>query len=113
VIVLSLATAIVFYAALARFVATNSLGDALKFSEVIASVRRNLMPWVMLFVVGLLAGFVGGLGAIACGVGILFTLFYAQCVMGHALGQTVAQQGMATGGYTEAPPTYGPPPSYQ
>jgi hypothetical protein len=113
IIVLSLAIVLVFYAALARFVATNSLGEALKFGEVIASVRRNVMPWVLLLVVGVLAGFVGGLGAIVCGVGALFTLFYAQCVIGHALGQTVAEQGMAAGGYTQTPPNYGPPPTYQ
>jgi hypothetical protein len=112
-IVLGIATALVLYAALARFVATNSLSEALKFAEVIAGVRRNVMPWVMMLLVSILAGFVGGLGIIACGVGMLFTLFYAQCVIGHALGQTVAQQGMVAGGYpSDQPPSYGPPPTY-
>ena len=69
-----------------------------------------------MLVVSILAGIVGSLGSIACGVGVLFTLFYAQCVIGHALGQTVVQQGMAANAYPPEPisPTnYGPPPTYQ
>jgi len=77
---------------------------------VVANALSNLGAWVMLILVAILAGFVGGLGAIACGVGVLFTSFYAQCVIGHALGQTISQVGMA-GGAT--PPSYGPPPTYQ
>jgi len=76
---------------------------------VIASARANLGTWLILLLVVILAGFVGSLGVIACGVGVLFTSFYAQCVIGHSLGQTVAQLGML-GGATEPPI---PPPTYQ
>jgi hypothetical protein len=110
VIILALAGAFLSYVAAGRYVATNTLSEAFKFSEVIAGARGNLGAWLMLLLVVILAGFVGSLGAIACGVGALFTSFYAQCVIGHALGQTVAQQGMI-GGAT--PPSYGPPPTYQ
>lgn len=112
VLVLALVLSLVAFAALGRFVATNNLGPALRVGEVIGLVRKSPGAWAMLLVVSILAGLVGGLGAIACGVGALFTSFYAQCVIGHALGQTVAQQGMA-GTDTPPPYSYGPPPTYQ
>jgi hypothetical protein len=110
IFILALAGAFLAYVACGRYVATNTLSEAFKFSDVIASARGNLGAWIMLLLVVILAGFVGSLGVIACGIGVLFTSFYAQCVIGHALGQTVLQVGM-TGGAT--PPSYGPPPTYQ
>jgi len=110
IFILALVGAFLAYVACGRYVATNTLSEALKFSDVIASARGNLGAWLMLLLVVILAGFVGSLGAIACGVGLLFTSFYAQCVIGHALGQTVSQLGIAGGA---APPSYGPPPTYQ
>jgi uncharacterized protein DUF4013 len=102
------------YAGLARLVATNNLSEALKFGDVFATVRSNPRPWLMMLLVSLLAGLVGSLGLIACGIGVLFTAAYAYLIMGHALGQTVAQQGALAGTYVPTPPpSYGPPPSYQ
>lgn len=112
-IILGVGSALLSYAAQARYVATNDLGQALRFGDVIAGVRGNPGPWLMLLVVGILAGFVAGLGIIACGIGVLFTSFYSQCVMGHALGQTVVQQGAFSGLDQAPPPGYGAPPSYQ
>ena len=108
IIIVGLASALLSYPAIGRYLATNSLGEAFKFGDVIANVRANLGAWVMLLVVSILASFVGSLGAIACGVGLLFTYFYAYCVIGFALGQTIAQTGS-----TPPPPSYGPPPTYQ
>ncbi len=54
-IILGLLSSLLSYAALARYVTTNNLSDALKFNEVIAAVRGNFMPWVMLPLVGILA----------------------------------------------------------
>src|SRR6266545_1875945 len=62
VIRLVYALPIIVVAAIARFVVTNRLGEALKFAEVIALVRRNVGPWEMMLVVALLASFVAGLG---------------------------------------------------
>src|SRR5436853_84862 len=87
ILILALLGYLAAFAALARYVATNSLSEAFKFSEVIANLRTNAGTWLTLLLVVILAGIVGGLGGIACGVGALFTTFYAQCVVGHALGQ--------------------------
>jgi Protein of unknown function (DUF4013) len=111
IIILALLGTFLAYVAAGRYVVTNTLSEAFKFNEVIASARGNMGAWLMLLLVIILAGFAGSLGMIACGVGVLFTSFYAQCVIGHSLGQTVSQLGM-TGGATQ-PPSYGPPPTYQ
>jgi len=113
ILIIAFAVSILLYAALARYVATNSLSEAFKFGDVIASVRRNFSPWLMLWLVAILAGIVGGLGVIACGIGWLFTAFYGVCIQGHALGQTVAQQGLMGNAYAtqQVPPIdYNPPP---
>ena len=106
-------------AAIMRYLATDSLGEAFKFGEVIATLRNHIGSFLMILVVGILAGLAAGLlGVIACGVGVLFTGFYAQCVIGHAIGQAMQrifppqQPVYAAPGYYGPPPGYGPPPSY-
>jgi hypothetical protein len=111
IFLVALVGAVLAYAGIARFVATNTLSEAFKFAEVIALVRNNLGDWVMLLLVAILAGLVSQLGLIACGVGILFTAFYAQCVNGHALGQLVAKLGLMGNPYAtqQVPPIDYPP----
>jgi len=111
IIIVGLISTLLSYPAIGRYLASNSLSEAFKVGEVIASVRGNLGAWLMLLVVGILANFVAGLGLIACGVGVLFTAFYAQSVLGYALGQTLVQ--VAGAAQPPAPPSYGPPPTYQ
>ena len=106
-LIVILASLLFAYAGLARYVMTDSLGEALKIGEVISTVRSNPKPWVMLLLVVFLAGIVGSLGAIACFIGVFFTVFYAYCIMGHALGQTIAQQG-TTSAYVPDMPGYDP-----
>lgn len=111
IVIVALVGGIASYSALARYIATNTFSEAFKFREVLAGLRKNLGDWVMLLLVVILAGIVANIGAIACFIGVLFTSFYAQCVVGHALGQIVARQNLA-GGFQQQPPGYGPPPSY-
>jgi len=105
-------------AAIMRYLATDSLGEAFKFGEVIATLRNHIGSFLMILAVGILAGLAAGLGVIACGIGVLFTGFYAQCVIGHVIGQAMQrifppqQPVYAAPGYYGPPPGYGPPPSY-
>ncbi|KAB8144079.1 DUF4013 domain-containing protein [Chloroflexia bacterium SDU3-3] len=110
--VLAILTTLVQFPAVARYVATGSLSEAFKVSEVIAATRAEIGTWIMVIVVVILASIVGQLGTIACGVGVLFTLFYAQVVQGHALGQAIVKTGLLPT-YGDAPAPYVPPTSYQ
>ena len=106
-LIAALASALLAYAGFARYVVTDSLSEALKVGEVISTVRSNPKPWIMLLLVIFLASLVGMLGVIGCFIGVFFTLFYAYCVMGHLLGQTIAQQG-TTSSYVPDMPGYDP-----
>lgn len=109
--ILGVALTVLTFAALARYASTNSVGEAFRFRDVIATVRSNPGPWLMLLVVSIVTNFVSGLGFIALGIGVIFTTFYAMCVFGHAFGQTIAQQG---GAPIQSPPgpAYTPPPAF-
>ena len=110
-LIIAFACVLFAYAAMARYVATHTLSEAFKFGEVFAMVRNHPGPWLLFLLVTLLAGIVGGLGLIACGIGVVFTAFYSYLVMGHALGQTVAQQGLMGASMYTTPPSYTPPPT--
>jgi hypothetical protein len=91
-IIVAIVTGFAVYAAFARYIANNnSLSAALQFGPVLASLRSNFTTWLVLYLVAILASFVGGLGAIACGVGLLLTIPYSYAVSAHALGQTIKQ----------------------
>jgi len=83
------------YAALVRYIQTDSLGDAFQFGVVLEMVRARPATWLWLFVVQLLTVVVASLGLIPCGLGIPFTAVYAQAAFGHALGQVAAQLSTA------------------
>lgn len=76
-------------AAIARYTATGEFGESFRFAEVIGNLRQNLGTYGMLILVTILASLAASVGMIACGVGVLFTSFYAYLVMGHALGQAL------------------------
>lgn len=105
-------------AAIMRYLATDSFGEAFKFGEALALLRNNVGVFLTLLLVIILAAIVASLGAIACGIGALFTGFYASCMIGHAIGQAMQrifpppQPVYAAPGYYGPPPGYGPPPSY-
>lgn len=75
--------------ATARYLAVGQLAAAFDFGLVISLARTHAGLWIMWLVVSILASLVASLGLIACGVGVLFTGFYAYCVQGHGLGQIV------------------------
>ncbi|MBC8161628.1 MAG: DUF4013 domain-containing protein [Roseiflexaceae bacterium] len=116
IFILAIVGGVLSYIAAARYIAKGTLAEAFKFGEVFATLRNNLGKWVIFFLVVILAGIVGQLGIIACGIGVLFTGAYAYFVIGHALGQTMIQTGMVPNTMSSySPPTtpLDPPPAYQ
>lgn len=98
IIVASLLLVVAIYAAMVRYVQTGSIGDAFQVGAVWQMVRGNPQLWLMFLLAVLLSGLVASLGTLACGVGALFTTFYAQAALGHTLGQ-IALQSRPGGGY--------------
>lgn len=83
----SLALMIVFPAVTARYAAAWELGAAFRFGEIFNLVKDNIGTYLLVLVISLLAGIVGSLGLVACGIGVLFTTFYGMLVNAHAYGQ--------------------------
>ena len=83
-------------AALGRVAATDQLGAAFKFGEVLALVRSKLLVYVVVMLVAsLAASLLASLGSIVCGIGVVFGAAYGQLVAAHLYGQ--AYQAPASG----------------
>jgi hypothetical protein len=74
-------------AAVARFVDKDELSAAFQFGDVIDLVRDNFATYLLVAVMSWVAGLVGGLGFLVCGVGWLVTAPYASFVTSHLTGQ--------------------------
>jgi len=74
-------------AAFGNLVARDTLGAAFNFSEIMGLVRAAPGAYLLVLLGVIISGFIGGLGSIACGIGVIFTLTYAQAINGHLYGQ--------------------------
>jgi uncharacterized membrane protein len=83
----SLAIQIVLPAAIGLYLQSDDIGAALRFQEVIDTVQRNLSDFIVIWLLGIVASIIGGLGIIACGIGLIFTLPYSLMVRAHLWGQ--------------------------
>lgn len=71
-----------------RYAVTNEFNSMIQFNEVIATIRRiGAGPYVMYLLLLIIAEFIGGLGLIACFIGVIFTLAYAAFAIAHGIGQ--------------------------
>jgi len=74
-------------AILSKYAEAWELGAAFRFGEIFSLIKDNIGTYLLVLVITLLAGIIGNLGGIACGVGALFTMFYAMLVNGYAYGE--------------------------
>ena len=98
-------------AAILKHVETGELGGFFRFSEIWDFVRTNISQYIVVVLLNIVAQLVASIvGGIACGIGVVFTTFWATLVMVHLLGQLGG--ATASGNYTGAMPPYGttPPP---
>lgn len=83
-----IAMAVWLPAALLNYVRVGQFGAFFKYQDIIAIIKANTKEYItlvlMYFVAMIVASIVGG---ILCGVGSLFTLFIANLVFVHLLGQ--------------------------
>ena len=86
-LIYALLMAFLLPAALGKMAATGNLGDAFRLGEVFKLVRAAPGVYVLAILGSILAGFVGSLGSIACGIGAVVTTAYAGTITGHLTGQ--------------------------
>lgn len=87
-VVYSLVLAFVLPAAYARFLAVEEQFSAgLDFRAVIALIRRAPAAYFLVFIGGILCGFISLFGLVACVIGVIVTNTYALTVLGHLYGQ--------------------------
>jgi hypothetical protein len=90
-------------AAIAIYAKEDSLGAAFRFGDVVGLVRDNFTTYLITAVMVWVAGFIGGLGILLCGVGWLFTTPYASFVTSHLYGQAyIEASGLAQQPVVEA-----------
>lgn len=71
--------------------ATDNLGQSLNPGKILEVFRGAPAAYLIAILGIIIAGFVAGLGSIACGVGVLATGAYANAMMGHLYGQAYNQ----------------------
>ena len=91
----AIAVTLVLPAAIGKFADTGDLGAAFRFGEVFSLVRNNFSTYLVTLVMSWVAGLIGSLGTLICGVGWLATYPYSLMVTGHLYGQAYVA---ATGG---------------
>lgn len=79
--------AILSPAIMVNYAVTGSLGSAFRFGELFGLITGNLGNYIVAIILTWVASLVAGVGLIACGVGVLFTSFWAYLVMAHLFGQ--------------------------
>ncbi len=74
-------------AALGNYAASGNLSAGFRFREIFGLLRAAPGAYLLTLLGVIVAGFISGLGSIACVIGVFATLAYAQAIMGHLYGQ--------------------------
>ncbi len=71
-----------------KFSETGEFGDGLKFGEILNFTKEHLGQIIVVIIVSWLVYMVAGLlGSLLCGIGLLFTMFWASLVQYHLIAQ--------------------------
>ncbi len=71
-----------------RFAETNEIGPMLAFGDVIAEIRSvPISTFILYFVLTIITGLLAYVGLIACIIGVVFSITYAQYANFHGIGQ--------------------------
>jgi hypothetical protein len=87
IFIYSILLAFVLPAAFGNFAATDRLGAAFNFNEVMGLLRAAPGAYLLVLLGLFVSGLIGGLGSIICAIGVVVTLAYSQAVNGHLYGQ--------------------------
>ncbi len=78
-------------AALGALADTDEVGRALNPASVLALVRAAPATYIIVALLSLVASIIGGLGAIACFIGVIITYPYGAALMAHLMGQAYVE----------------------
>ena len=95
---LSILGSLVAPAVYVQYINRGTFGSMFQVGEVIRHMSSDWNRYLLVFVLTLVAGFISGLGAIACGIGLIFTVPYAQLILAHLVGQLARERQGGTGG---------------
>jgi hypothetical protein len=74
-------------AAIIRYAQFGSLGAAFQFGEIINFIRNNIGDYIIVVLLGWVAGLIAVFGLILCLVGVFFTSFWSILVTANLYGQ--------------------------
>lgn len=74
-------------AGLIRYAQYDTLGSAFQFGEIFNFIRENIGDYVIVLLLGIVAGIIALFGLILCGIGLFFTTFWSYLVNAHLYGQ--------------------------
>jgi hypothetical protein len=70
-----------------KYAETDQLGEAFKLGQIFGMLKNNIGPAIIVLLVNGLAGLAAMIvGSILCGIGLIFTFFYAQLVTAFLYG---------------------------
>jgi hypothetical protein len=79
-----------------QFAKEDRISDMFKFSEMWDMISADFGTYIVIMLfLGFTIFIIGGIGLIACFIGVLFTSWYAYLVAGHITGQFAALQDSA------------------
>jgi len=88
-LVVGLLLALYLPAAFVRVVMRDSFAEGFAFGANFAFIRANLGNYLLSLVLLLVASFVAQFGVLLCCIGVFPAAFWAYCIFGYALGETV------------------------
>ncbi len=75
-----------------EYAMTEQIGSAFRLGKIFSMLKSNIGPAFIVIVVGGLAGMLASLaGTLLCGIGLFFTMFYAQLVTAFLYGSLYKQ----------------------
>jgi hypothetical protein len=78
---------IILPAAIIRYAQFDTFGSAFQFGEIFSFIKNNIGNYIIVLLLGMVAGLVAEFGFILCIVGIFFTAFWSMLVQANLYGQ--------------------------
>jgi hypothetical protein len=86
-IIVSLAGNALLPGAIIRYAEFGSLGSAFQFGEIFNFIKNNIGDYIIVVLLGWVAGLIAAMGLILCIVGVFFTGFWSVLVTANLYGQ--------------------------